>query len=435
LSINAARPQQRRPLKVMPWTEDWRREIIVLVEKGHASSVSEFLLEFGSRQRQAETAEERAENLIDGVPDADQTLEQSGADTPSPAPDKPTREPQHGAVTRSAQDTTGAPPKAYGDTATSEQHPAPTAAPRIETGAEARMEATPKAPDNAPTRERAECKQRPTADAITPHASGTNTAHTDAGGASAVPAAATSQVPDQRRSTRERKPNPRYANLACFLSLGDRTMDEIMEALPRVRGHRSRDTFGCFDTDEEGKLEDACDVTSLESALRTQYRNDAVEATKKELKSLLEHKTWRYLSRIEDRQPSVHRGVEPSACILKDKKDSFGQFLLFKSRFYNVGSHTHDSNYGAFDKTSPTASHDTICLLLALASYHKWLLVRTQCVPEGSIGGRQAPLHADQQDGRTDTIGSGSRSPPLCAIGWDDTRGATAVPIRTTGGR
>ncbi|MFN9942496.1 MAG: hypothetical protein ACK56I_23800, partial [bacterium] len=95
LSINAARPQQRRPLKVMPWTEDWRREVIALVEKGHASSVSEFLLEFGSKQRHAETAEERAENLIDGVPDADQTLEESGADTTLHAPNEPARDPQH----------------------------------------------------------------------------------------------------------------------------------------------------------------------------------------------------------------------------------------------------------------------------------------------------------------------------------------------------
>jgi hypothetical protein len=379
LSINAARPQQRRPLKVMPWTEDWRREVIALVEKGHASSVSEFLLEFGSKQRHAETAEERAENLIDGVPDADQTLEESGADTTLHAPNEPARDPQHDTYMRSTQSNDDAPSKAYRDTATAEQHGTPSTAPGMGTGIEAPSEAIHKTLDSTTTRDRVERKQGSANDTTTVRETKTDVTDTDYGGTPAVPTDTATQVPEQRRSARERKPNPRYANLACFLSLGDRTLDKVMGAMPRVRGHQKRDTFGCFDADEEGKLEDACDdmlcmVTSLESALRTQYRNEAIEATKKELKSLLEHKTWRYLSRLEDRQPSVHRGVEPSACILKDKKDSFGQFLLFKSRFYNVGSHTHDSNYGAFDKTSPTASHDTICLLLALASYYKWLL-------------------------------------------------------------
>jgi len=370
----------------MPWTEDWRREVIVLVEKGHASSVSEFLLEFGSRQRHAETAEERAENLIDGVPDADQTLEQSGADTTATAPDEPTKDTPQDAPTSSVQKSDSTQLKAHGDKATAGEHASPHIAPGVSTGTEAQPGATSKTPDES-------MAQRTAVDTTMTPVGRTTTASTDTGVTPAIPASTASQVLDQRRSTRERKPNSRYANLASFLTLGDRTMDEMMEALPRVRAHRSRDTFGCFDADEDGKLEDACDdmlcmVTSLDSALRTRYKNEAVEATKKELKSLLEHKTWRYLSRIEDRQPSVHQGVEPSACILKDKKDSFGQFLLFKSRFYNVGSHTHDSNYGAFDKTSPTASHDTICLLLALASYHKWLL-ETFDVPSAYL---KAPL-------------------------------------------
>ena len=63
----------------------------------------------------------------------------------------------------------------------------------------------------------------------------------------------------------------------------------------------------------------------------------------------------------------------PSACILKDKKDSYGRFLLFKSRFYTVGNRTDAAQYDPFDKTSPTAGHDLVCLLLAYASYYAYL--------------------------------------------------------------
>lgn len=382
LSMSAARPQQRRPLKVMPWTEDWRREVVVLVEKGLASSVSEFLLEFGGKHTRVESAEERAENLADGVPDADQILEHSGADTPVVAPNEPMDVQQHRGSPNKTRDGTTHPTRPEETKTTMGAHSDATTGDDVPTTNERdRAEEKLGVASNAPMAKSGGVDDNPSVPNGMP-VTGSNTEMPN-----------TPNMAELRRSVRARKPNSRYANLACFLNLGDRSMDDLMVTLPRVQAHRSRDTFGCFDADEEGALDDArgellCMVTSLESALRTKYKDEAIAATKKELKSLLEHKTWRYLNSIEERQPSVHRGVEPSACVLKDKKDSFGQFLLFKSRFYNVGSHTHDNNYGAFDKTSPTASHDTICLLLALASYHKWHL-ETFDVPSAYL---KAPL-------------------------------------------
>ena len=80
----------------------------------------------------------------------------------------------------------------------------------------------------------------------------------------------------------------------------------------------------------------------------------------------------------------MHKGVEPSACILKDKKDSYGKFLLFKSRFYNVGSKTNPEDYDPFDKTAPTASHELVCLMLAYASFYK-LHLETFDVPSAYV--------------------------------------------------
>jgi hypothetical protein len=114
-------------------------------------------------------------------------------------------------------------------------------------------------------------------------------------------------------------------------------------------------------------------MSPLEAAMKTEHRDAAIAATVKELKSLVNHKTWRYLRRIEDRQESIHSEVVPSACILKGKKDSYGRLLLFKSRFCTVGNRIDAAQCDPFDKTPPTAGHELVCLLLAYASYYAYL--------------------------------------------------------------
>jgi len=57
--------------------------------------------------------------------------------------------------------------------------------------------------------------------------------------------------------------------------------------------------------------------------------------------------------------------------VVKDKRDSLGELLLWKSRFC-VGGHLSDpSTYLPFDKTSPTASMDAVYMVLCIAQHMK----------------------------------------------------------------
>ena len=67
-------------MRVAPMTEDWRRAIAAMTEESHESTIDQFLLEFGSRHRYVETAEDRAENFADGIPDRDAEAEVAPAD-------------------------------------------------------------------------------------------------------------------------------------------------------------------------------------------------------------------------------------------------------------------------------------------------------------------------------------------------------------------
>ncbi len=117
----------------------------------------------------------------------------------------------------------------------------------------------------------------------------------------------------------------------AFLTLGESSPDDdLLKGYPMAGSSSKYDTFdrsNMFSKQEEfydvrDDFQYVCMISSLEAALKTSHREEAIAATVKELRSLIQHKTWRYLKREEDRQRSVHKGVEPSACILKDKKDS-----------------------------------------------------------------------------------------------------------------
>ena len=170
--------------------------------------------------------------------------------------------------------------------------------------------------------------------------------------------------PELRRSTRERKPNSLLRGTTGEITLAEAFVDMCLEreiTEPTLLG----DPFSAIHT---------VLVTSIDAAMKTPNKVAAEAAMGKELSNLVKANTWRYLKRVEDRQPSVHTNVEPSAAFIKDKLDSRGKLLLLKARFYNVGSHTTDANYGPYEKTSPTASHNTLLLLLALASFKNWKL-------------------------------------------------------------
>ena len=121
--------------------------------------------------------------------------------------------------------------------------------------------------------------------------------------------------------------------------------------------------------DEPEFFEAIAMATTLEAALKTKRRHDAIEATKKELRSHRRLKTWHYIKKPSDRSASVHNGVEPSSTIIKEKYNSRGEFMLVKARLVDNGSRTDDANYDILDKTSPTADNKVVMLTLAIAQF------------------------------------------------------------------
>jgi len=381
LPIDSARPMQRRPMRVMPYSEDWRRALKEFAEKHKESAFDDLLLEFGANAKYIETVEDRENNLLDGIPDKDpvdikRLLESGAMLKESTKIDEVTA---HGKAVVHEKETT-------------EQVSVEDSVAR-DTGIVPAAPATPRhttASDNATTE-----VARPT----NTERENTNTPLRAVAKREPEAAIPINTAPmELRRSTRERKQSKWLAgttgeNRTAFLTLGESLPeDDLLKGQPLAGPMSKYNTFaraGMDDhSDEFYNVRDdfqmVCMVSALEAALRTDHREEAIAATVKELRSLISHRTWRYLRKEGERQPSVHKGVEPSACILKDKKDANGKFLLFKSRFYNVGSRVDPNNYDPFDKTAPTASHDMLCLLIAYANYHK-LLFETFDVPSAYV--------------------------------------------------
>ena len=130
----------------------------------------------------------------------------------------------------------------------------------------------------------------------------------------------------------------------------------------------------------------------LESALKTKHCKDAESAAVKELTNIIKYKTWKYLKCLEEREPSVHTKVLPCQMFIKDKRDANGNLISWKGRLANGGNHTDPEAYSPFDKTSPTANIDAVYAFLALAQ-HKKMGVETNDVPS-------AYLHANLRSGQ-----------------------------------
>jgi hypothetical protein len=106
---------------------------------------------------------------------------------------------------------------------------------------------------------------------------------------------------------------------------------------------------------------------SLRKAIQSEAGEAAIEAAKKELKQLVDLKTWVYLKSRKDASPSVHTRVTPCSMFLKEKFNSRGEFLLWKARLVDGGHRTDPTKYDPFEKSSPTSSLEAVYILLSMA--------------------------------------------------------------------
>jgi hypothetical protein len=361
LSRESKRVTQRRPLRVMPMTPDWRRHIVEMAISGGQSVFEDFFIqETGTVANDlAELPEQLEERDI--VAAIDEAVRETSA-------------PSTAAEDAAAELVPASDVVRVNDVVVPAMNASPTTT------------STPPLPKTRYIRSNAPTVVQPPAVAQSPAvATPPAVVHppvpvTPPPVVSTVHDVASSPDEGLRRSTRVKRPNSMLKGTTGEVSMCA-DLDQCLRVAFAVLGDDDELTML---TDAEHWNQPTAMVVSLESAMKTVNAAAAVAAAKKEIKSLIDHRTWRYLHSIKDRQPSTHTGVEPSACIVKDKKDSRGQFLLYKARLFDVGSHTNDNNYGAFDKTSPTADHNTICLMVALASY--WgLMVETFDVPSAYV--------------------------------------------------
>ena len=105
--------------------------------------------------------------------------------------------------------------------------------------------------------------------------------------------------------------------------------------------------------------------------MKSTHANEAVQAAKKELKGLMDMKSWRYLRNINERSASSHTTITRPMMLIKVKKDAKGQYISTKGRFV-AGGHTCDPNlYNPLETHSPTVPIEVAMLQLGIASYSK----------------------------------------------------------------
>jgi len=103
---------------------------------------------------------------------------------------------------------------------------------------------------------------------------------------------------------------------------------------------------------------------SLHKSLQSEHADAAVIAAKKELKQLVDLKTWVYIKNRSEASQSVHTRETPCSMFLKQKFNSRGEFLLWKARLVDGGHRTDPTKYDPFEKTSPTISLESVMVLL-----------------------------------------------------------------------
>lgn len=110
---------------------------------------------------------------------------------------------------------------------------------------------------------------------------------------------------------------------------------------------------------------------SLAKALSSEVGDAAKEAAKREIKQLVDLKTWVYLREPSDASPSVHDRETSCSMFLKPKYLANGAFSLWKARLVDGGHLTDPERYDPFEKTSPTVQLELVFVLLNLAVSHR----------------------------------------------------------------
>ena len=106
-------------------------------------------------------------------------------------------------------------------------------------------------------------------------------------------------------------------------------------------------------------------------AAKSNNAAEAKEAALKELRTLTNLKSWRYLRSISDRTPSVHNKITVPTLLLKPKYDASGGFLLWKGRLVAGGHMTDPSIYDPYERHAPTVPLEVAKMQLGLASFAK----------------------------------------------------------------
>jgi len=89
-------------------------------------------------------------------------------------------------------------------------------------------------------------------------------------------------------------------------------------------------------------------------AAKSNNAAESKEAALKELCTLTNLKSWRYLCSVSDRTPSVHNKITVPTLLLKPKYDASGGFLLWKGRLVTGGHMTDPSIYDPYERHAPT---------------------------------------------------------------------------------
>lgn len=129
---------------------------------------------------------------------------------------------------------------------------------------------------------------------------------------------------------------------------------------------------------------------TLTRALASEHHNEAEEAAEKELKQLVNLKTWVYLRSATDATPSRHSKETPCSMFLKPKYDARGLFTLWKARLVDGGHMTDPQRYDPVEKTSPTVCLEAVMALLTIAITRK-LEVESFDVPGAYLNANLKP--------------------------------------------
>jgi hypothetical protein len=105
---------------------------------------------------------------------------------------------------------------------------------------------------------------------------------------------------------------------------------------------------------------------TLELALKTQYNAQVKASAVAECTNILNFKTFKYLRHKSQAEKTIHPEILPCSMVVKDKRDSKGELLLWKSKLATGGHLSNPDTDQPFDKTSPTASMDAVYTALTI---------------------------------------------------------------------